>query len=225
MPYLNTFSGNFTAKEARHLLKRTSFGVTESMVSEALNLGLTETLEKLFSSPSLTDPPLKYLTEDDLLDPDAKYGETWVNGKAIPVIEDKTLRNKVINRRGRSLYSWSYLQMQNAGMSISEKLTLFWHNHFVSVSFNPHLEYYYMNLLRTHSLGNFKELTKQITTDPNMLRYLSGSQNTDMAPNENYSRELLELFTIGKGDVVGIGDYTNYTEDDVLQMAKVLKVL
>ncbi|MBT3741273.1 MAG: DUF1800 family protein [Polaribacter sp.] len=222
MPYLNTFSGNFTAKEARHLLKRTSFGVTESMVSEALNLGLTETLEKLFSSPSLTDPPLKYLTEDDLLDPDAKYGETWVNGKAIPVIEDKTLRNKVINRRGRSLYSWSYLQMQNAGMSISEKLTLFWHNHFVSVSFNPHLEYYYMNLLRTHSLGNFKELTKQITTDPNMLRYLSGSQNTDMAPNENYSRELLELFTIGKGDVVGIGDYTNYTEDDVLQMAKVL---
>ncbi len=55
-----------------------------------------------------------------------------------------------------------------------------------------------------------------------MLRFLSGNQNTDTAPNENYSRELLELFTIGKGNAVGNGDYTNYTEDDVVQIAKVL---
>jgi uncharacterized protein (DUF1800 family) len=55
-----------------------------------------------------------------------------------------------------------------------------------------------------------------------MLLYLSGSQNTNAAPNENYSRELLELFTIGKGDAVGNGDYSNYTEDDVIEMAKVL---
>jgi uncharacterized protein (DUF1800 family) len=76
--------------------------------------------------------------------------------------------------------------------------------------------------LRTNALGNFKELTKQITTDPNMLLYLSGSQNSNTAPNENYSRELLELFSIGKGDAVGNGDYTNYTEDDVVEMAKAL---
>lgn len=222
MPSLDTFSGNFTAKEARHLLKRTSFGITETLVSEAINLGLTETIDKLFTSTSLTNLPLKYLSDDELVDPDAQYGETWVHGKASPDIDDKSLRNKVINHRSRSLYSWSYLQMQNAGMSISEKLTLFWHNHFVSVHSNAHLQYYYMDLLRTHSLGNFKELTKQITINPNMLRYLSGSKNTDTAPNENYSRELLELFTIGKGDAIAIEDYTNYTEDDILQMAKVL---
>ena len=112
--------------------------------------------------------------------------------------------------------------MQNAEISIREKLTLFWHNHFVAENTNPHREYEYINLIRTHSLGNFKELTKQITIDTNMLKYLSGAINTDAAPNENYSRELLELFTIGKGNAVGNGDYTNYTEEDVVQMAKVL---
>ena len=162
MPNLDTFPGNFTAKEARHLLKRTSFGITETMVTEAVELSLTGTIDKLFTETSLSNQPLKYLTDEELVDPDANYGETWVNGKPVPEIEDKSLRNKVTNRRGRSLYSWSYLQMQNAEMSITEKLTLFWHNHFVSVHGNPHLEYYYMNLLRTHSLGNFTELTKQI---------------------------------------------------------------
>ena len=120
MPSLDTFSGNFTAKEARHLLKRTSFGITETLVSEAINLGLTETIDKLFTSTSLTNLPLKYPSDDELVDPDAQYGETWVHGKASPDIDDKSLRNKVINHRSRSLYSWSYLQMQNAGMSISE---------------------------------------------------------------------------------------------------------
>jgi len=112
--------------------------------------------------------------------------------------------------------------MQNAEISIREKLTLFWHNHFVAENTNPHREYFYISILRNNALGNFKELTKQITTDPNMLIYLSGSQNSNTAPNENYSRELLELFSIGKGAAVGNGDYTNYTEDDVVQMAKAL---
>ena len=73
MPSLDTFSGNFTAKEARHLLKRTSFGITETLVSEAINLGLTETIDKLFTSTSLTNLPLKYLSDDELVDPDAQY--------------------------------------------------------------------------------------------------------------------------------------------------------
>jgi uncharacterized protein (DUF1800 family) len=120
------------------------------------------------------------------------------------------------------MYAWSFLQMQDAGISIREKLTLFWHNHFVAENPNPHREYYYMDILRKNALGNFKELTKQITIDPNMLIYLSGNENQNTSPNENYSRELLELFTIGKGVSVGNGDYTNYTEEDVVQIAKVL---
>jgi uncharacterized protein (DUF1800 family) len=226
MPYLDNFSENWTAKEARHLLKRTSFGITEMLVSEAVSLGLSGTIDQLFEQSPLPEPPLKYRLDgtgdDEIIDPDANYGETWINGLPIPTAATNQEKNKILNSRTRSLYAWSFLQMQNAGISIREKLTLFWHNHFVAENVNPHREFFYINILRTNALGNFKELTKQITTDPNMLLYLSGSQNSNTAPNENYSRELLELFSIGKGDAVGNGDYTNYTEDDVVQMAKAL---
>ena len=226
MPYLDTFSENWTSKKARHLLKRTSFGITEMLVSEAVSLGLSGTIDQLFEQSPLPEPPLKYRLDgtgdDEIIDPDANYGETWINGLPIPTAASNQEKNKILNSRTRSLYAWSFLQMQNAGISIREKLTLFWHNHFVAENVNPHREFFYINILRTNALGNFKELTKQITIDPNMLLYLSGSQNSNTAPNENYSRELLELFSIGKGDAVGNGDYTNYTEDDVIQMAKAL---
>ncbi|MBK7408350.1 MAG: DUF1800 domain-containing protein [Saprospirales bacterium] len=111
------------------------------------------------------------------------------------------------------------------GMSIREKMTIFWHNHFVvalAAVGDPKFIYHYINTLRAGALGNFRQLVKDITIDPAMLRYLNGSQNTKVAPNENYARELLELFTIGKGEQVGPGDYTNYTEQDVTEIAKVL---
>lgn len=228
MPYLDTFSGSWTSKEARHLLKRTSFGVTQELVTSSVTLGLSATIDALFEEKPLPSPPLKFLfdgtdsSNDEIDDPGASYGETWVNAPAYPEITAGQNRTKIYKSRNRSLYAWSFLQMQNAEMSIREKLTLFWHNHFVSENTNPHREYYYMNVLRTNSLKNFKELVKLITVDTNMLIYLSGNQNSDAAPNENYSRELLELFTIGKGTAVGNGDYTNYTEDDVVAIAKVL---
>lgn len=222
MPYLDTYTGNWSAKEARHLLKRTSFGITQTITEEAVSLGLSATINKLFEVKTLPNTPLKYELDEDVNDPDVNYGETWVNAPAYPDLPTSQERNKVFRARNRSMYAWSFLQMQDAEISIREKLTLFWHNHFVSENTNPHREFLYMNILRNNALGNFKELTKQITIDPNMLIYLSGSQNTNTAPNENYSRELLELFTIGKGDAIDNGDYTNYTEDDVVQMAKAL---
>jgi len=226
MPYLDTFTGEWNAKNARHLLKRCSFGITPNLIKESVTLGLQGTINKLFEVKSLPNPPLKYeldgTSRTEVNDPDVNYGETWVNAPPIPNLPTNQEKNKAIRARNRSLYAWSFLKMQNSGIHIREKLTLFWHNHFVSVNTNPHREYYYINTIRQNALGNFKELVKQITIDPNMLLYLSGAQNKDSAPNENYSRELLELFTIGKGAAVGNGDYTNYTEDDVVQMAKVL---
>ncbi|MFI5263934.1 MAG: DUF1800 family protein, partial [Candidatus Kapaibacterium sp.] len=76
--------------------------------------------------------------------------------------------------------------------------------------------------LRANALGNFKSLVKGITLDPAMLRYLSGNQNVRSAPNENYGRELQELFTIGKGPEVSTGDYTTYSEADVKAAARIL---
>ena len=228
MPYLDSYSGNWTSKEARHLLKRTSFGITQEEVTRAVSFGLSKTIDTLFEEKPLPDPPLKYqfdvtnTSNDEINDPGANYGETWVNAPAYPDVATSQERTQIYKSRKRSMYAWSFLQMQNSEISIIEKLTLFWHNHFVSENNNPHREYYYMNILRTNSLTNFKELVKQITVDPNMLLYLSGSQNTNVAPNENYSRELLELFTIGKGEAIGNGDYTNYTEDDIIEIAKIL---
>ena len=226
MPYLDPYSGSFTNKEARHLLKRTSFGVTQTLVESSVSLGLTATITSLFEEKPLPEPPLKYLFDgignDEIIDPGANYGETWVNAPAYPDATTDNERTRIYRSRNRSSYAWSFLQMQNTDLSIREKLTLFWHNHFVAVNTNPHREYFYMNLLRDNSLKNFKELVKKVTVDTNMLIYLSGNQNTNTAPNENYSRELLELFTIGKGAAIGNGDYTNYTEDDVVEMAKVL---
>lgn len=222
MPHLDKFSGAWTAKEARHLLKRTTFGVTETMVSESVSLGLSKTISKLFEVKELPSPPLKFEPDTGVKDPGAKFGETWVNAAPYPEAESGGERNSIINSRKRSLYAWTYLQMQNSGFSITEKLTLFWHNHFVSVDYWPHREYVYINKLRANALGNFKEITKLITVDPSMLVYLSGTENTNVAPNENYARELLELFTIGKGDAVGNGDYTHYTEGDIAQIARVL---
>ncbi len=226
MPYLDTFSGNWTSTEARHLLRRTSFGVTQDLVDASVSLGLLETINTLFRDNPLPEPPLKYQLDgngtNEINDPGANFGETWVNAPAYVNLPTTQERNRVFNARHRSLYAWSFLQMENAEMSIREKLTLFWHNHFVAENTNPHREYLYMNLLRTHALKNFKELVKLVTVDTNMLLYLSGAQNTNVAPNENYARELLELFTIGKGNSFGNGDFTNYTEDDIVEVAKIL---
>jgi uncharacterized protein (DUF1800 family) len=226
MPYLDEYLGNWTSAQARHLLRRTTFGPSAQMVTNSINLGLNATINALFAPLATPAPPVKTIPDgtgnNQLNDPGATYGQTWVNAAPFPNINPPMLRNRVLRSRSKSLYSWTVLQMHYSGLSIKEKMTLFWHNHFVvGDSTIPHREYVYYSLLRSLSLGNFKEITKQITVDPSMLVYLSGAENTNIAPNENYSREVLELFTIGKGPLVAPGDYTNYTEQDVIAMARV----
>ena len=227
MPYLDQFTGTWTAKQARHLLRRTTFGPSIAMVNTATNLGLSETIATLFSPLPVPAPPVKTIPDgtgsNQLNDPGAVFGATWVNAPPFPNINPPMLRNRVLRSRSKSLYSWTVLQMHYSGINIREKLSLFWHNHFVVADATiAHREYLYYKLLRSFALGNFKELTKEITIDTSMLFYLSGAENTNSAPNENYSRELLELFTVGKGALAGPGDYTNFTEQDVESMARVL---
>lgn len=227
MPYLDPYTGNWTSSQARHLLRRTTFGPSEQMVNTAVNLGLNGTISTLFTTLPEPTPPVKTIPDgtgaNQLNDPGATYGQTWVNAAPFPNINPPMLRNRVLRARSKSLYSWTVLQMHYTDISIREKMALFWHNHFVVADGTiAHREYLYYKLLRSFATGNFKTLTKEITIDTGMLFYLSGAENTNLAPNENYSRELLELFTIGKGQLVAPGDYTNYTENDVIEMAKVL---
>ena len=213
----NTFdpyTGAWGFEQAAHLLRRTTFGPTYAQMKQATSDGLDATISLLFESQPLPADPIYYNFEDD---PNIANGETWVN-------EPTNFTISGLNGgRKRSLQGWSLKAIRESGMNIREKMLLFWHNHFVVADTNDsRFQHRYMTLLRENALGNFKELVELITVDPSMLQYLNGTQNSKNAPNENYSRELLELFTIGKGDAVGSGDYTNYTEDDVVQIARAL---
>jgi len=103
--------------------------------------------------------------------------------------------------------------------SVHEKMVLFWHNHFV-IEFdtvkNNKYDLHYLDTLEQYGIGNFKKLLRQITTEPGMLVYLNGNLNNKTLPNENYARELQELFTVGKGPD------SHYNEADVKAAAKVL---
>jgi hypothetical protein len=211
---LDPYTGPWGFEQAAHLLRRTMYGPTYSQFKDAVAGGLDATVSQLLADQPLPDPPVNYYYQND---PYVPLGETWIDAPYgigdIPSLVART----------QSLYAWTVGNVLNEGVSIREKMTLFWHNHFVTADINdPKFVYNYITLLRTNATGNFRELTKAITVNPSMLRYLNGNQNSASAPNENYARELLELFTVGKGELAGPGDYTTFTEQDVVEIAKVL---
>lgn len=209
---LDKYEGSWGKVEASHLLRRTTMGFTQDQLFEVIELGLDKSIEKLLTFKPQTTFPLNFNNPQDT----APLGTTWVN-------ETSNIQNEIA--RIQSLLAWWFGLMMDNGLSITDKLTLFWHNHFVTeidVILNGRASYSYLKLLRDNSLGNFKDLVEKITLEPAMLVYLNGDTNTGRAPNENYARELFELFTIGKGPQIANGDYTYYTESDILAAAKVL---
>ena len=196
-------------KLSAHLLRRTMFGPTRAEIQQAASQTLDATLTALFAAQTPPDPPIGP-------SPPLTSGQTWVNSAL-----------DSLNEGQYSLYlkAWWVGLMAREGISLQEKMVLFWHNHFVT-EYNTvndsRFMYKQLSLFRQNAFGNFKALVKSVTLDPAMLRYLNGDTNTKAHANENYGRELQELFTIGKGPQVAQGDYTNYTEQDVQAAAKVL---
>jgi uncharacterized protein (DUF1800 family) len=212
---LAPYAGPWGFEQAAHLLRRAAMGPNYALIKQAVDMGLDETIDALLSEGPLPSPPLNYNFPND---PNVPLGQTWIEA---PYSQTENF----LNYRIQSLYAWAMGVLVQEGLSIREKMTLFWHNHFVTqldAIVDPKFVYNYINTLREGALGNFRQLVEKVTIDPAMLRYLNGNQNTKNAPNDNYARELLELFTIGKGPQVGPGDYTNYTEQDVMEIAKVL---
>ena len=95
--------------------------------------------------------------------------------------------------------------------SCSEKMTLFWHNHFACRSNNALYAQQLNNIQRSYALGNFRDMVLEVSKSPAMLQFLNNQQNQKGHPNENFARELMELFTIGRG---------NYTEQDIKESAR-----
>jgi uncharacterized protein (DUF1800 family) len=212
---LNLYTGTFTENEVIHLLKRTMFGATKADVDYFKTKTLSQSVDELLNPTApLPSPPVKeYSHSTAITQPDTTIanGQTWVGN----VNSDGTISSL----RRASFKKWWMGNLINQDRSIREKMNLFWHNHFATESGdigNPQYLYKHHNTLRTNALGNFKTLTRLITLDPAMLVYLNGQLNTATAPDENYGRELQELFCCGKGP------QSLYTEADVKAASRVL---
>jgi uncharacterized protein (DUF1800 family) len=213
---LNPQAGTLTAQQASHLLKRTMFGAKKTDIDYFTGMSVSQAVDELLNVPTtLPAPPLKNYDNSGIEagDPDLTIaqGTTWVNNVSKGVASN--------DLRGKSLKCWWLGQMINQDRSVREKLTLFWHNHWateISMIERPTFAYGNNQLLRGSALGNFKKMVKDVTLDKAMLRYLNGYLNSKTAPDENYARELQELFTLGKENT------PNYTEDDVKAAARLL---
>ena len=212
---LEEASTQWDFEKAAHLLRRTTIGPTYNEIKESVSDGFEKTLSKILDdSPKSFDPPLNFLDEED---PETPLGETWINAE----------RKSNDSKRENSYKAWrvSLILDKKSPISIRENMVLFWQNHFATeaaVVNDARYVYWMHDRFRNNFLGNFKDLVKQVNVDAMMLVYLSGIYNVKEAPNENYARELFELFTVGKGPIDGDDSYTYYTESDIIEASKIL---
>ncbi len=225
---LTLYTGTWGVKEAIHLLKRTSFGNRKQDVDYLLTFtnasAAIDALMTFSATPTL--PTVTPVNDYQALtaDPYIPLGSSWVQHNLDYNPAPGTASHNLIeSRRVKSLKNWMWGVWLNDTVNMREKLMLFWY-HFIPfdifalrpMSFNAvTMASDYFTMLRNNCTGSLKDLIKEITKSPAMLFYLSNHYSTATNPNENYARELLELFLIGK-------DPQNYTEDDVQAAAKVL---
>ncbi len=194
-------------EEARHLLNRTGFGASYGEIRKFQTLDYETAVDNLLAgvSPVVVTPTPVWI----------KTPITGRSGKKDSLSQkEKRDRRKIVRERAVDLKAWWYREMIDSPSQLNEKMTLFWHNHFTS-SFKkvkaPYLLYHQNQLLRQNAMGNFADLLHQIARDPAMILYLDTQTNLKKSPNENFTRELLELFTLGEG---------HYTEDDIKEGAR-----
>ena len=209
---LTPYSGEWTEQQVAHLLRRTTFGLKKDDLRSFAQMSLNDALASIIRADPDPSIPINdyHYPEDGIIDPDIAPGESWI---------EAPYNNEYEGARLISLKGWLINNMIHQPTTIHEKMILFWHNLLVTESWGVFIaksSYQYFQLLRHHALGNYKEMIKAITTDVAMLFYLNGTFNNKAAPDENYARELQELFCIGKGP------NAKFTESDVQAAARVL---
>jgi uncharacterized protein (DUF1800 family) len=207
---LDAYAQPLTVAQAAHLLRRTTFGTTQNHISAYTGISTSFAVQTLIDNINY-NPALPV----DLNSTKTTFGQPYVG-----LVYDST-RNGDFRSYLRNWWI-GLMSAQTNNPSLSEKLTMFWQNHFVTE--HPDVDehravYQYLSLIRTSILGNFRDFVYNITKDPAMLKYLNGHDNEKNKPNENYARELQELFVVGAKDFAG---NNNYTEDDVKAAARVL---
>ena len=179
----------FDSRKAAHLLRRSGFGASPGEIARAVKDGLEGTVEGLF---------------DEAEDESKLFAQTFeaIAGQFADFSDADQLRG------------WWLYRMVKTRVPLREKLTLFWHGHFatsIEKIEDAHLMGRQIETIRRLAWGNFRDLVLAIARDPAMIAYLDGESNTKAHPNENFGRELMELFTCGIG---------HYTEADVKAAAR-----
>jgi len=191
---------------ARHLLNRTGFGATNAEIARYATLERAEAVDRLLAgarSEASVAPP-------DFLD--APF-DRFYRVKNLSA-EERMVVQRRLAQQSFALRAWWLREMIETPSPLTERMTLFWHNHFATSQQKVRslqLMYRQNALLRRESLGNFATLLRAIGKDPAMLVYLDNAGNRRQAPNENFAREVMELFTLGEG---------GYTEHDVKEAAR-----
>lgn len=186
-------------EDALHLLRRTTFGVSQSDLERALTMTTRQAVQALFSGTVAPTPP-QWVTVDPTTEsfpsPDARQQEYY--------------------RRYAELQQWWFSLMLMNGFSLLEKMVFFWHNHYCSdyeKVYYPQYMYIQNKTFRQMAWGNVRELARAMVADPAMLIYLDNVVSIKGNPNENFARELLELFTLG---------VNHYTEHDIVEASRAL---
>lgn len=202
------------AAAARHLLSRTSFGGTPEEATRLTALPLPRAVDELIERASKAQPPVRPdWVRDTWVNTNRRWSDMSAEEYLIVLRRTGVRTNAEIN----DLRAWWVEQMVKTDTPLREQMTLFWHGHFTSATSKvlslPQAFYQQNATWREHALGNFRAFIEAVTLDPCMLIYLDMEESDKAHPNENYARELLELFTLGVG---------NYTEKDILALARVL---
>lgn len=213
MASLNPNTNALGTAFAKHLLKRATFSYTKPLVDQFAALTPQQALDLL-----LQDSPLVLQTPYDPL-PTASPDGFWTESTALP----STFNSQA--RKASIVSGWWWYNAINTP-TLKYKLSHFLTTRFTVEKSNgagTSTEFYdHIRLHLFYAFGNYKTLAKKITLDNSMLLYLNNTANNKNSPNENYAREFLELFTIGKGPQIAPGNYTNYTEADIVEAARVL---
>lgn len=216
------YNGVWTEKEVVYLLRRTLFGFKIKDVNTFVSIGMNGTINQLLNFTNvIPSPPINNYQNVFNDEGGIDYGSDWTSH----AFSTNSIGGTTDFYRDLSLASWNTGQALNQENNIREKMLWFWY-HFIPIDTNTvraasgsnsaRICYDYFKFLRTSATGNFKTLIRNMATQPAMMYYLNNQVNTKTAPDENFARELMELFTLGKDPL------SKFTESDVIQAAKVL---
>jgi len=203
--------------EARHLLSRTAFGATPAEIQAFESMDYVAAVDRLlanFHAQAVTPAPSWVNEGLAELQQKQKSAVQGLTAEKQGVGDKKLQIVRPVQEQGRELGNWWIEEMLVTDQPLVERMVLFWHNHFTSAFQKVRYPAALLRqnaLFRHQALGNFATLLKDVARDPAMLIYLDGMRSVARQPNENFARELLELFTLGEG---------HYSEADIKAAAR-----